>query len=371
MRKILFLVSILILIFTIPQVVPIKAQEEQTVIGIDLTPGRVEGIDTPNGKALLKALKTDLEKLDFKVVELKKISIETLEGVDALILGKIADKEHGFTDDEIRAIKDWFNYAGRFIYISGDGDYPTDGGGSMAFKAEEPNKILEAIGSRIRIEPTSVMDPLSNGGEPYECIAKEANSENFAWKISWRRPGGIYAGFTNVLFHTPTILAGYKAGEFVPLDEIVDKDLVWVFKTSAEAVIVDHDDVAPRSVKVGDKGAMYGTGFVLVAAERIPVRNGYSRVLVAGESPIGSNSTWTKVFKGRSLVGPEFGEKAFEWGTLKLEVVETGEDYTPHILVAIFLALVAIAIYRRRRKKAIPVEEEEEVEEEDEEYLYM
>ena len=117
--------------------------------------------------------------MGWQVVELSEITSETLAGVDALIIGKLRDETGAFTPEEIEAIQEWFFTGGKFLWVGADSDYvepylrPED----TSFKSGEPNKILAAIGSHLRLDYGSLEDPLSNAGADYRVVSFERNSE--------------------------------------------------------------------------------------------------------------------------------------------------------------------------------------------------
>ncbi len=310
------------------------------VIAIDLTPGRVKDIESDPSQKLLKWLIGNLTEAGYDVRKLSRISKEALSGVDALVIGKLRDEKGAFKPDEVEAIAEWFKQGGKFLWVGADSDYvePYLNPEDTSFKSGEPNKILEAIGSHLRLEYASVEDPESNAGAGYRVVSGRYNTEGEAAQMT--------SGAPKVLFHGPTFVVGFDNGKFVPFEQVDEKyeTVTWLYATTDKGTVVSHDGVDPKTTAVGQTGS-----FVLAAIEKIKCGGLYSKVLVTGESLIGDRNIFNTKYHGVDLQGPTFVKQAFAWG---LTVEKAGLPITAYAVIAIVVVVVvaAAALLLRRRK---------------------
>ena len=338
MKRVALLSLLLILSLTLGvfSTLPVSAQKKK-VVAFDLTPGRVKDIDSEKWQAVLKSLEANLTAWGYEVKELTKITPDTLKGVDALVIGKMKDYKSVFSPEEVKAIADWFKQGGKFLWVGADSDYvePYLNPKDTSFKAGEPNKILEAIGSSIRVDYASLEDPESNAGAGYRVISYRANTQGWAGEITKNAP--------KVLFHGPALLAGYKDGKFVPFDEVVSENCQWLYRSSDKGKVVSHDGVDPKAYKVGDTGS-----FVEAAAEKIPVGGSYSKVIVTAESLYGDRNIFLSEYHGVKLDGPTFVKNAFAWGTT-VESAGLPMEWLAGIAIIIVVVL-ALAYFFLKKK---------------------
>ncbi len=334
-RVALFLALSLVLVFGVV-VFPLSAQKK--VVGLDVAPGRVKDLDAEIGQKQLAKLKQYLTSWGYEVKELTQLTPETLKDVDVLIIGKMKDYNSKFSSSEVQAIASWFKQGGKLLWVGADSDYvepylkPED----VSFKAEEPNKILTAIGSSIRIEYASLEDPESNAGAAYRVVSYKANHNGWAAEIT--------KGADKVLFHGPTLLAGYKGGKFVPFDQVVSDTCTWLYRSSDKGTVVSHDGVDPKAYKVGQVGS-----FVEAAAEKIPVGGKYSKVIVTGESLLGDRTIINEEYHGVKLQGPTFVKNALAWGTT---AESAGMPMEWILAIIVVIIIVVAAAYFGLRKKS-------------------
>lgn len=345
MRRITYLLLVVLLLSPL-LLMAIPSYGQAKKIGLDLTPGRVKDIDNKWSQKLLNYLKGNLTAAGYEVVELSEITPSTLKGLDALVIGKMYNESSGFKSSEIQAIADWFKQGGKFLWVGADSDYtePYLNPEDTSFKAKEPNKVLEAIGSRLRIDYMSVEDPENNAGAAYRVVAnRSAGGINSAGKAA-----DITSGVDRVLFHGPTALAGVSDGTFVPVQNVFDDNLFWLAATGENGVVVSHDAVDPQAYDVGETGRFY-----LAVAEEIPVSSDlftivYSKVVATGESLLGDRNVFNTEYHGIGFQGPTFTLNLFEWGLeIKAEPNMTGYAI---IGVIVIIVIVGIAAFALRRK---------------------
>ncbi len=344
-RRYAILLVILLLIAPLAiSYIPTKAQGKK--IGIDLTPGRVKDIDNKWSQKLLRELEGNLSAAGWEVVELTEITPETLADLDALVIGKMYNEQSGFSDAEVQAIAEWFKQGGKFLWVGADSDYtePYLNPEDTSFKSKEPNKILAAIGSHLRIDHMSVEDPENNAGAAYRVVATRA-----AGGINDQGPAAeITKGVDRILFHGPAGLAGYKDGKFVPIEQVFNEHIFWLARTGPQGTVVSHDGVDPEAYSVGDTGRFY-----LAAAEVIQVYSDlftikYSKVIATGESLIGDRNIFNSEYHGVSLDGPTFTMNVFRWGlTEKTETNLTGYAIIGAVIVVIIIVLAVLFLRKK------------------------
>ncbi len=323
---------------------PTRAQGKK--IGIDLTPGRVKDIDNKYSQKLLHDLEGNLSAHGWEVVELDEITPSTLAGLDALVIGKLYNEQSGFSDAEVKAIADWFKQGGKFLWVGADSDYtePYLNPEDTSFKSKEPDKILEAIGSHIRVDHMSIEDPDNNAGAAYRVVANRSaggiNDQGEAAEIT--------KGVDRVLFHGPAGLAGFKDGKFVPIEEVFNEHLFWLCRTGPHGTVVSHDGVDPEAYTVGDTGRFYLAAVEVIQTSSDLFTVKYSKVIVTAESLIGDRNIFNSEYHGISLDGPTFTMNVFEWGlTEKTETNMTGYAIIG-VVVVVIIIIAAVLLLRKK-----------------------
>ncbi|NFH91354.1 DUF3604 domain-containing protein [Clostridium botulinum] len=124
------------------------------------------------------------EKDGLTVINKDKITDEILKDVKILVLtnpqSKNNDaaglKESKFDNDEIQAIKRYVEKGGNVI-VSTRADYK-DGKGEYSNGAQM-NSVLEAIGTKLRVNDDEVIDTTNNGGQEYRLYLTNYDSPNY------------------------------------------------------------------------------------------------------------------------------------------------------------------------------------------------
>jgi len=233
------------------------------------------------------------------VGDLSKVDLEKL-GIVMVIFGQ---PQAPPSPEEVAALVKWLKAApGRALWVAADSDYPAQGGPQSQ---EWANMIMEAVGCRLRIDYVSAEDRVSNAsGAGYRVLAFGNVSEI---------PELRY-GVDRVLFHGPGPIAWVDdAGKWHKLTPTEKPANTYIIvTTSPKGEIVKNSQVKlPNAYQPGDRGAI-----TLMAAELIPVKGGYSIVLLSGESPYGAYqpiATW--MYYGNVLSGPRFIRNVILWAT--------------------------------------------------------
>ncbi|WP_315079637.1 CehA/McbA family metallohydrolase [uncultured Clostridium sp.] len=124
------------------------------------------------------------EKNGLTLINKDKITDETLKDVKILVLTNPQSTENTtaglkaskFDDDEIQAIKRYVEKGGNLI-VSTRADYK-DGKGDYS-NGKQMNSVLEAIGTKLRVNDDEVIDTTTNGGQEYRLYLKNYDSPNY------------------------------------------------------------------------------------------------------------------------------------------------------------------------------------------------
>jgi outer membrane murein-binding lipoprotein Lpp len=180
------------------------------------------------------------------------IAASDLTGADMLIMIQ-ADSSLDYTDDELAAVKAWYDGGGKAVWVAADSDYGNDG-----LRQATANSALEELGSAMRFEDASTEDPVSNGGAPYRVLAVSDNVDpEFAHLVS-----GVERG----LIHGPGIVIGYVGGEYVALETDAPED-VYIILTTTEEV---HEAGDEGSFPVMALEVDYASGNIVIATGDAP-----------------------------------------------------------------------------------------------------
>ncbi|MHA1246889.1 MAG: hypothetical protein ACTSPE_06140 [Candidatus Thorarchaeota archaeon] len=202
------------------------------------------------------------------------INDSILSDAVGLVLASVYGEANGFLQSEIQAIADWFNDGGKLLWVGCDSDY------SGAYINDNMTAILEAVGSHVYPEPTSIEDPVSNCGAGYRPVANKTSDDSYV--------ADIVEGTTKVLMHGPTLLYGSDSdtpGEnvsAVALETTTIDNVYPLLYYGGNATIVDHDILYPYAHKDGDKGEFVAATLEVEAGEA-----GTGVIIVSGASPYG------------------------------------------------------------------------------------
>jgi len=215
-----------------------------------------------------------------------EIAASDLTGADMLIMIQ-ADSSLDYTDDELAAVKAWYDGGEKAVWVAADSDYGNDG-----LRQATANSALEALGSAMRIEDASTEDPVSNGGAPYRVLGVSDNvAPEFAHLVS-----GVEQG----LIHGPGIVIGYVGGEYVALETDAPEGVYIILTTSDVGVVVDNSEPAPEVHEAGDEG-----NFPLMALE-VDYDSG-NIVIATGDAPFGQ---YMGLYKPEMLRADRYGADA-------------------------------------------------------------
>lgn len=329
MKRIVVTLLLAILIgFSIPSIMA-SARIPGIAILVDLSHGqRYSGLDTimkmipeaswiilvaseDDANALpdiVRNLATDIWVGDFASVD--------LGGVDVIIIGQPTVQ---LSPDEINAIASWFTEGGKVLWVAADSDYPAGGSELAQYNA---NLIMEAIGSNLRVDYSSVEDVKSNCGKPYR-VAGIVNPSPGAEAVA--------IGTYKVLFHGPGPVGWVDdAGNWHKLTEEDKPDNVYILVTTTDGGrIAEHQPkeaggpgYIANVYKPGDAGV-----FTLMAAQVLEFGDGKSVVLLSGESPYGGYQpmvTWN--YYNVILSGPTFIRNVILWATGYMGYLSTLEQ---------------------------------------------
>lgn len=288
MRKILTSLIILSLLLLLISTVPMVKAEKPLVVVV--AHGLLEE------DIQLTYMMGNITEVEWKVIT-ETITYDDIKDADMLIYVQV-DIGLEITDEEVAAIKKWFDQGGKTLWVTGDSDYK----GGDYLRIPSTNKILEAVGSVLRNDHTEAVDRVSNCGASYRVAALVKPDTELAFL-------GVGVG-KPVLFHGPGVVAVYVNGEWKPLYGSGDKPVENVYRiavTSEGGAIAEFVKPLPHAYEVGEEGT-----FTLMAAEFMDNDN---IVILSVEAPFDHyRGMWTTEYHGVKLDGPAFVKNIVLWG---------------------------------------------------------
>jgi len=211
------------------------------------------------------AVMEDMRNVEWHIV-CNGLTAGDLDEASMLIMVQ-ADSSLDYTEEELAAIKAWYEKGGKAIWVASDSDYGTDG-----LRQGTANSILEYLGSKLRIEDASTEDPVSNGFAPYRVLAiSDYVDPEFEFLVF-----GVDRG----LFHGPGIVVGYMGGQYYKLEETDIENVHVIMTTSVNGVVVDNSEPSPEAHEAGDEGT-----FPVMALEVDYDNTGI--IIATGDAPFG------------------------------------------------------------------------------------
>ena len=259
----------------------------------------------PNVESLDLALETELVNMGYDVVwAWGGINSTILSNASGLVIGAIYGISNTFQPTEIIDIQIWFNMGHKFLWVGTDSDYS-----GWTYINEDMSAILESVGSHVYPEPTSVVDPISNCGQPYQIIANKTSDDEFV--------SPIVEGVSGVLMQGPTLLYGSDSAwtpgvdiEPVALEATEIDDVYPLLYYGESAMCNDLDIVPPLAHTDGETGA-----FVCATLETHLGLWDNSIAIVSGSSPYGNyQPMFTTDYYGKTLDGDLFVKQVIDFG---------------------------------------------------------
>jgi len=265
----------------------------------------------PKGATLPPEIQKCVNKYAYKILYGSFADNERyLRDVDMIIIGQPTKM---ISDADAKVIAKWFNEKGksRALWCAGDSDYPAQGG-KLEIADRACDKVLSAMGVKLRLDFVSVEDTASNAGAPYRVVAlvKPDNRYNASM---------IAFGADKVLMHGPGAVAWVdSSGRWHKLtDPNTPKNLIKILVTTKNGRIVEHQPKAPG--QPGQFGKAHHAGetgqFVLMAAEVVSANPKEWKVVIAsGETPYGGYQPMISYrYHGVPLDGPRFVRNVLLW----------------------------------------------------------
>ncbi len=252
----IILTSIALLIIFVSLGNPVKAETNPKVL-IDLAHSNTHDVDFDD-------FVSDLTAWGFEVVNATgEINATILADVDIFIQTMPGTN---LTAGESTALADWFATGNKAMWLATDSDFTT------AAAVDGPiyqNDLLEAVGAKLRFEPSSVESPDVNVEAPYRVLVPIFNR---APGVASNLTANVRMGF----FHGPAILCGWNGTDYVDLETVTLENVTWVAKTSGKSVLVETDPTYLAYAHTeGEEGP-----FVIMAAEEA----GTNKIVLSGEA---------------------------------------------------------------------------------------
>ena len=245
----------------------------------------------------LKWMMGNITEVEWKVVK-GELTPSDLKGAKMLIYVQV-DLAVKVSDDELKAIKAWFDGGNKTIWVTGDSDYK---GGDFK-RIPNANAILKAIGSVLRNDNAEAVDRESNCKKSYRVAALIKPDPELKF---------LARGVTKpVLFHGPGVVALEVDGTWKPLYGKGAKPVANVYRiavTSERGAIVEFVAPIPHAYDIGEEGS-----FTLMAAEIFP--KSHNIAILSVEAPFDHyHGMWETVYHGVALDGPTFVKNVILWG---------------------------------------------------------
>jgi len=276
MRRILLLIAIFTILGVLLPSMQVTAAKPKIVV---LMKGMM-GTDIQ-----LEAAIVDFPIYDWVVVT-ETLTASDLEGANVLII-VLVDATMTITNEELTVIKNWLNEGHKMIWIAGDSDYGNEG----PPRQDTANKVLEAIGSKLRVDLAEAVDTQSNAGKPYRVLGLAENCDE---EVKF-----LVAGVTRALFHGPAAIIAYVDGNYVKLNEMKVENVYRVMWTSDAGMISEFNPPNSPVYTPGEEGR-----FVLLAIEVVPDKKNI--IVVGGDAPF---DHYTGMYKPELKNPPRYEEE--------------------------------------------------------------
>ncbi len=256
-----------------------------------------------------------------------------------LIIGAVYNA--GFTTAEVTAVGNWFNAGHRFIWVGGDSDY-----GGATYITDNMTAILEAVGSHVYQEPTSVEDTVHNCGAGYRPVTTGVATDPFVVNVT--------ENVDSILMHGPTLLYGSNSStpgadtNPIQIETNTIPNVYTLLKYSSSATIADADITPPVAHTDGQSGAFVATTLEAKAGEA-----GTGVIIVSGASPYGDyRPMFVDTYYGVPLSGFNFVPQAIDFAIQQSVYVPPATmDWTLILAVGAIGAVVVIVIVVAVMKK--------------------
>lgn len=290
MGKSILFVLLLAIGFLAPMaVVPVSANNDTIVVGVDLAHGESD--------KYLDYIMGNITFVEWVVIT-DTITEDILSNIDILLIGQ---PSVDFSADEIVAIINWLSTGNKAIWIAADSDY-----GDGPQRQSVANTLLESIGSKLRIELGAIYDDVNNAQAFYRVLGQMDPDDipelyTFLLKIGIEKP---------ILFHGPScvIWVDETGTPHDPLNETFDGliRIAWSFDT---AYYGDNQDPPGMLYEVG---VDVNRRFLFVGAEYWSDTN--TVIVASGESPYGDYEPgYAWEYYGVPLDGPKYVRNMILW----------------------------------------------------------
>ena len=198
------------------------------------------------------------------------------DDVDALFLTGADDGV--WTVDQINNIVDWMSLGDKLLWCAGDSDY------AGIFNPYPINNVLAALEAIVRLDGTSIEDPVYNDGAAYRVCSPYFGSGDAIFD------GELVANLTKdmtagVQIHGPCAILGYDNATSSYIDLRINAtsfpNRVWTIMRYSEAAISTDSDITNNDL---DLYAYSGTTGYYPAVVYEFLDSVYSHIIVSGEA---------------------------------------------------------------------------------------
>ncbi len=230
----------------------------------------------------------------------EKITAETLEDISLFVISAPLKYTSDYTgdavpsvfEDEFVQLVDDYVEGGGTVIVCGLADYQDANSGSPHTTYEQANKLLEAIGSTMRVNDDELIDQDENGGQPYRLYFNDFNTQSTDPAVQQVLEGVVESGLAYSSYSGCSISVG--EGEAI----VYGHDTTYSINSKAPtqghdkpvlnystpydedtAVVKKGDVVAMATEQVGEgrvfvSGTVFCSNFEVAAEDQVSYSNG-------------------------------------------------------------------------------------------------
>ncbi|MCG3220818.1 MAG: hypothetical protein H7641_05500 [Candidatus Heimdallarchaeota archaeon] len=283
----------------------------------------------------------------FNEVIIATETFELPERTDALF---ISQPDSGYTVQEMSIILEFLSKGNKTLFIGGDSDY----GGY--YQPIYVNDLLNFLGSKLRLDSTSISDPIINDGANWRVIAENYGNKTIGDILKQNCDAGIS-------MHGPCAVIGYNDSTVVDLRNNTLEGVEVLLSYSANASSDDSDfSMTEFDLYSKDNLTAFENGnYPAVVCETFNIGENTSYIILAGEVIFAEyykmydQYTGFGEYNGGIHYGQMFVDNLVNFFLSNSTGIPFVEEYSKfHIefLFSLIPAIIFLTLYLRKRKRS-------------------
>ncbi|MCG3226608.1 MAG: hypothetical protein H7645_06800 [Candidatus Heimdallarchaeota archaeon] len=272
-------------------------------------------------------------------------SFELPERMDALF---ISQPDSGYTVQEMSFILEFLSKGNKTLFIGGDSDY----GGY--YQPDFINDLLDFLGSKIRMDSTSIYDDVINDGDNWRIFAVNYGNGTIGDILKQNCDAGIS-------MHAPCAIVGYNDSTVVDLrnNTLEGVEILLSYSVNATSVDTDFSMTEYDLYSKDNLTALENGNYPAVVCEILNIGENISYIILAGEvifaeyKNMYDQYTISGIYNGGIHYGQMFIDNLVNYflsnSTGIPYIVEYSKSHIVFILSAI-PAIICLTLYLRKRK---------------------